>query len=239
MYKIFPLILFLTFSAFFTACTSIKSTELKEVTFEERNENGEIVVTEEDLHPKQLLTSKGNRTDPNLTLNDKSEIVTMYDGYGNKTQTRYFKGHSRVQLVVVRSGTDKTKQVFVYGFDDETIQMDDKFSEVALSGSGDEIANAAGLKTNRPFKSSLLSVKPTPIPNNKETETLSAESLTQTQQSEIVTPKEQTNDSKNSLDQIEQFTKENERFLTETDNNLAEKQNSQFNSKNKKRLSKK
>lgn len=239
MYKIFPHILFLTFSAFFMGCTSVESTEFKEVTLEDRNENGEIIVTEEDLQPKQILTSKGNKTEPNLTLNDKSEIVTMYDGYGNKTETRYFKGHSRVQLVVVRSAMDKTKQVFVYGFDDETIQMDGKFSEVALNGSGDEIANAADLKTTRPFKSSLLSVKATPIPSKVETETFPAESLAQTQKSETVIPKEQTKESGNDLNQIEQVAKENQKLLTKSEKSSVEKQDFQLNSRNKKRLPKK
>ena len=239
MYKIFPHILFLTFSTFFMACTTIKSSELKEVMFEERNEKGEIVVSEEDLQPKQISTSKGTKTEPNFTLNDRSEIVTMYDGYGNKTETRYFKGHSRVQFVVVRSGTDKTKQVFVYGFSEETMQIDDKFSEIALSGSGDEIADAAGLKTNRPFKLSTLSIKPTPIPSNMETVTFPAESLAQTQKLETVIPKEQTKESGNDLNQIEQFAKENQKLLTEFEKTSVITQDFQLNSRNKKRLPKK
>lgn len=239
MYKIFPHILFLTFSAFFMGCTSVESTEFKEVTLEDRNENGEIVVTEEELRPKQILTSKGSKIDPNVTLNDKSEIVTMYDGYGNKTETRYFKGHTRVQLVVIRSGTDKTKQIFVYGFDKETVQMEDKLSELALTGSGDEIADAAGLKMTRPFKSSALFANPTPIPSNTETENPPSESLTQTQQLETVTPNTPVNESRNTLGETEQFAKENEKLLTEVEKTSTEKQNFQLNSRNNKKLPKK
>lgn len=166
--KTFNCLSLLTLAAFFSACGSLRSTQMNEVSIQDANNSGDVVITNHDIKPKQVLKPKESRTEPKQILADESELVTMFDGYGNKTETRYFKGHPRLQLVQVRTATDETKQILVYGFGTEIVSMPAEFAAIALNASGDEIANIAGLKTTRPFKSSFASFTPTPTPMRSE-----------------------------------------------------------------------
>ena len=80
---------------------------MNEVKIEDKENTDNIVtITDEDLQPKQITTSKESRTEPTQILADKSALVTMFDGYGNKTEKRYFNSHPRIQLVQIRTSTD-------------------------------------------------------------------------------------------------------------------------------------
>jgi hypothetical protein len=89
------------------------------------------------------------KNEPLKILADKSELETAYDGYGNKSETRYFKNHPRLKFVMVRTAADGARQIFVYGYAGGPALMPEDFSEKALTAPADDIANAAGLKARR------------------------------------------------------------------------------------------
>ncbi len=161
--KIIISILLFSMAAGFSACTSVRSKPLKEIVFDDKNTTGEISITNEDLQQSSISNSADEKIEQSQTLSDKSELETRYDAYGNKIETRRFKNHTLVDIVVVRTATNKIKQIFVYGFGD-VVSMPEDFASTALSASSDEIANSAGLKTTRPFKSDFTIIAPTPIP---------------------------------------------------------------------------
>ncbi|CAN5399124.1 hypothetical protein BH10ACI1_BH10ACI1_07680 [soil metagenome] len=170
MFKFIFCILLLTSAVFFSACGGIKSTELPEVVINDNKPNtlNEVVITDEDII-NSTRNSNGNGLQATQTnsLADNSEIVTMFDGYGNKTEKRYFNNNSRLELVMVRTAVDGRKQIIVYGFGTEIITMPDDFAGIALNASADEIANAAKLKNTRPFKPSFITATLTPIPSSQ------------------------------------------------------------------------
>jgi hypothetical protein len=201
--KVFTFILLLSLAVTFPACTDVRSSELKEVSLEDENNLGDVMITDEDVQSKQVSTSKGIKTEPARTLADKSEIITMFDGAGNKTETRYFKGHSRLQLVIVRTATDETKQIFVYGFGTEVMPMPEEFAATALSGSAEEIANAAGLKQTRPFKSSFPTISPTPTSAKMPKKNRPVEILPQVQTEETTNQQPTTEETENPSDETQ------------------------------------
>lgn len=55
-------------------------------------------------------SSAGSRT-----LGDLSVVTTTFDGYGNRTETRVFKGDQRLRMVMVKTGAGDSGVVYVYG----------------------------------------------------------------------------------------------------------------------------
>lgn len=147
----------------------------------------EVVISDADLKNNSLnasadMTANQNRTEPIKILADKSELETSYDAYGNKSETRYFKNRSRLKFVLVRTASDGEKQVFVYGYGNDTKLMPEDFSELALTRSAEEIAAAAGLKNrigdtnklNNFLKKSESAPPAVQMPLNSPTQTLPA-----------------------------------------------------------------
>lgn len=73
---------------------------------------------------------------------DNSEITTTTDANGVKTQTRVFRGNSRVSKVVVTT-RDGNRTVRVYSASGEERELKSD-TEKALEATGDAIADAAG-----------------------------------------------------------------------------------------------
>ena len=103
----------------------------------------------DQIAAETAAAAAARKIEPLKILADNSELETAYDGYGSKSETRYFKNHPRLKFVMVRTATDGTRQVFVYGYASGPALMPEDFSEKALSAPADEIANAAGLKARR------------------------------------------------------------------------------------------
>lgn len=155
--KLRPLI-FLLLAAFssavLSACTTVESKTPEEVVIEDTSKGGnEIVINNSDIKTenKQISTSTESAQLPKRILSDGSNVETLIDGFGNKTETRYFPGHLRVRFIIVRTSVDGKQQVTVYGYGDDTKTLAD-LGDIALTASGDEIANAAGLFVTRTLK---------------------------------------------------------------------------------------
>jgi hypothetical protein len=74
-----------------------------------------------------------------------TEVYELYDGYGNKTETRVFKDHSRLTSVMVATTAKGEQTVEVYGQNGERVQLSANMADKVLSGTGDEVADAAGI----------------------------------------------------------------------------------------------
>jgi hypothetical protein len=94
----------------------------------------------------------------------------MYDSLGNKTETRHFKGHSRLRSVIITTSVDGRKQIFIYGFGTDVKTLSGETVNNLMTDSGDEIANAAGIYQTRSNKSSTNFMKPAkslqPLPSS-------------------------------------------------------------------------
>jgi len=151
---------FLVFSAiFFTSCAGEGQTEKK---FSAKNEvvikdkyktvnDGEIVIDGTDLEDKTapIATSQKSLKELPRTAFDGSQISTMYDGFGNKTEIRTFSNNLLVQSVIAKSFADGQKRIFVYGQNGEVKNLTEDYYEKALTAPGDFLANSAGIFTGR------------------------------------------------------------------------------------------
>ncbi len=140
-------------SVLFSACTNVESKTSEEVVFDSSSKpaNDEVVITDSDLKDKtnkQISTDRESTELAKRVLSDKSEVETLVDGFGNKVETRYFVGHPRLRLIILRTSVDGKQEATVYGYGTDTKIVED-LGDKAITGSGDEIANTAGLLATR------------------------------------------------------------------------------------------
>ena len=138
---------------FFSACTSAESKEQKEVVIDKSStgstKTDEVYITNADVKKvseenEQVSTTMSGGSVNKNTLSDSSQVDTLTDAFGNKTQTRYFTGNPRIRMLVMRTSVKGVQEVTVYGNGGDT-KLVNGLADRALSASGDEIADAAGL----------------------------------------------------------------------------------------------
>ncbi len=150
------LIMITVFAVIFTgACGSTASASKGgEVVLDDgyKTSGEELVIDDTAFREKttQVLMENEQSVAGTQTLPDKTEVETLIDGFGNKTQTRVFPGHPRLRFVILRTAIDGTTNVTVYGYGSDTVTLGD-LGDKALSASGDEIANAAKLYATRSY----------------------------------------------------------------------------------------
>ena len=149
------LLISIALSAFVSACSiSQASTEgRQEVVLEDSNagqQKDEIVITDADLKPKLLKNSfDSNSVGQTVTAGDKSKITTTGDAYGNKTETRCFANHPRLDCVMVSTSADGKKQTLIYPVGSGAKNISEDAAEKALTASADELADLAGITQTR------------------------------------------------------------------------------------------
>ena len=144
---IITLLLAVSVPTIFSACTNVES-KSEEVVIDSKSKASteEVYITNSDikgLSQPVSISQKGGQLDKRL-LSDKSEIETLVDGFGNRIETRYFQGHPRLRLVIVRTSVKGVQEVTVYGNAGAT-KIVNGLGDRALTASGDEIANSAQL----------------------------------------------------------------------------------------------
>jgi hypothetical protein len=114
-------------------------------------ENNEVLIEDNDLKQIQqaVVTSRPSTEQNNVVAYDGSKISVMLDGYGNKSETRYFENDARLQMVLVRTSVNGQKQIFIYGQNGEVKDLPPSMIDKALSMPAGELANAAGIVEGR------------------------------------------------------------------------------------------
>jgi hypothetical protein len=83
---------------------------------------------------------------------DNSNITVMVDNFGNKVESREFRFHSKILYVNITTTADGRREIKVWGKNGEIKILPDSMSARALTASGDEIANAAGIYSGRQMR---------------------------------------------------------------------------------------
>jgi hypothetical protein len=140
-------------AAFFSACTSVESKNSEEVTIEDKTNGSreEVIITNADVKDvnQQVSTTQATTKGAKRLLSDRTEIVTSFDGYGNKTEIRYFPGNARIRYVSLRTATDGSREVTVYAANGSA-KIVTELGDDALTLPGDQIANTAQISTTPP-----------------------------------------------------------------------------------------
>lgn len=153
--KIYLLVL-VVFSALISACTTGQASSggREEIVFDDGNSKqnkNEIVITDADINEKDLAAISGEKKPREQTViaDDKSKITTTFDTYGNKTETRCFVNHPRLDCVVVTTPANGKKQTLVYPVGSGAKNLPENEAGKALTASPDELANLAGISETR------------------------------------------------------------------------------------------
>ena len=111
----------------------------------------EIVITDADFNGKVLQSPSDQKKfeEQTVILEDNSKITTTFDGYNNKTETRCFVNHPRLDCIVVKTAVEGKKQITIFSVGSGAKHLDENSSEKALTASPDELANLAGISVTR------------------------------------------------------------------------------------------
>lgn len=167
----------IVFVSLLTSCANAgrnedESASAREVIFDDghKTEYGnEITISDSDLKGKEELGSIADKSfeETIKTASDGSKITTVFDRYGNKTETRTFNYNSRLTRIILLTSPAGEKQVFVYGQNGEMKALLGDSVDMVLTASPDEIANAAGVYGTRQTTFSVQSLQPLkPLPSN-------------------------------------------------------------------------
>lgn len=108
---------------------------------------GEIVIDDESFEGKEKAIETDGKSSQEITriAQDGSKLEVMYDGFGNKTETRYFYNNQLLRQILLRTRADGSRQVFVYGQNGTVESLPDNMLDKVLTAPASELANAAGI----------------------------------------------------------------------------------------------
>ena len=166
--KLQTILILLMFAAAVSSCSDSRAnSDPSAKTDASAEKNAETSGAQEQEAPGRpaLVTSQASSQDPAKMAADSSEINTMYDGFGNKTETRSFFAHSLIKLVMVRTASDGRKTAHVYGQNGQVKFLPENLVENAMTEPVDQIAHAVGITEGR---------KPNPSPTPEQLTTAQA-----------------------------------------------------------------
>ncbi|MGI8670811.1 MAG: hypothetical protein ACR2J3_13345 [Aridibacter sp.] len=114
-------------------------------------EGKEITITDEDFtdYKEIIKTVKESRQEAVKVLRDKSEVFVSYDGYGNKSITRFFSNDPLLKKIMLRIAADGRTQVFVYAQNGKVEGLPDNMINKILNSSAAELANSTQIYETR------------------------------------------------------------------------------------------
>lgn len=113
--------------------------------------SGEIIIEDRSLDETNNQTA-GTRAAPREIpkfIADNSRITTMYDGYGNKTETRFFDNNPLLNSIIIRTSAAGDKQIFVNAQNGAVGHLPQNMFDRALSASANDLAAAANIVEGR------------------------------------------------------------------------------------------
>ncbi len=160
----------------------------------------EVVFNDNLFHQQRNSTENytGKSREITQIAKDGSTVEITYDGFGNKTETRTFNGNPMLRLIMLRTGTDGSRKVFVYAKNGEIKTLPDDMLDRILTAPSGELASAAGIyqgiseepessQTNQPTTYTQLKPLPSsqfPIRNQQTETTLQQEAAKPSVESE-------------------------------------------------------
>lgn len=119
-----------------------------------------------------LVSSESSESQPKMSWAGTT-VVEMHDGFGNKVEHRTFPDNSLINLVVIRTPGKDQQSIEIYARNGEFRKLSVDKINLALQGTGEEIAAVVGI-TKTPIDSRSINGSPsttaqTQIQNSAET----------------------------------------------------------------------
>ena len=144
--------------AFSISCSSAKTEPIDaqkaEVVIEDgykTTDAGDLLIEDKDLKHVQeaVVTTTESSEQNNIVAYDGSKISVMLDGYGNKSETRYFDNDPKLQMILLRTSVNGQRQIFVYGQNGEVKDLPPSMASGVLTSTADELAKAADISEGK------------------------------------------------------------------------------------------
>lgn len=134
------------------------------------NARNEVVIDDVEFGGGQengIVSKTGSQETAKISA-DQSRIDTMYDQFGNKTETRCFKNDLRLKCVtLLTAAADGKMKVSVYGQNGEIKSLPAEMLGKSMTAPASEIANSAGIyqiyRQPKPISESAFSRTNTPL----------------------------------------------------------------------------
>jgi hypothetical protein len=121
-----------------------------------------------ELTRKPLQTTTKSYREQTRMENDNSVVETMYDAFGNKTESRVFHNDSLLKMIVLRTSTDGEKQALVYGQNGEVKTAPPTLLNKVLTTVAGEIAKAVEIFEGRKENAMLAKLQAPKTPPTEE-----------------------------------------------------------------------
>lgn len=171
MKRITLLILTISFLCLFSSCRLTKdydkTIDMPDFKIEDGKKGNEVVFDDSKIQEKnkQLSTFGEQPKDQNYTDKDGSSVRISFDGYGNKTITKYFFNHPNLKMMIITETTDGTKEAIVYGHNNEHKKLEVDDVNKIVTATGNEIASKAGITTiKRENSAPIIANNPQSLP---------------------------------------------------------------------------
>ena len=113
--------------------------------------------SEEIVIDEQSFTAAGDKSgaaragqrERDRIIADNSRITTMYDGFGNKTEIRFFDNHPLLTGLTIRTTPAGEKQVFLYAQNGSVGRVPENMFDRVLSAPANDLAAAANITEGR------------------------------------------------------------------------------------------
>jgi hypothetical protein len=138
----------------FSACSRSKNvtTNVTQLKSNDAPQNAvaaqEIQAKEDQVISTTPISDKSWESQPKMSWAGTT-VVEMHDGFGNKVEQRSFPNHSLLTMVVIRTPARSEQSIEVYGQNGELRKLPVDKINLALQGTGDEIAAAAGITNTK------------------------------------------------------------------------------------------
>ena len=140
--------------------------EDRDITFER------LTIDFTPYHEPPVIISNANHQESSRLIADGSQVNTLFDGFGNKTETRYFFNDPLIKFVIVKTSAKGEQQAFVYAQNGEVKSVPEEFLERIMFSGADEIAGKVEIYEGRKDKELLVNAGKTqvaqPIPTENQ-----------------------------------------------------------------------
>lgn len=107
---------------------------------------GEIIIDDSDFDNKKEAGSVARESSraTTRTIADGSQIETIYDSYGNKTEKRTFNNDT-LRFILIKTSAEGNRQIFVYGQNGDVKSLPENMTDKVLTASSNEVASSAAI----------------------------------------------------------------------------------------------
>lgn len=152
----------------FISCDNVKSESERKESLRNGSQRGitETVELYDQPAPPVRTTAKAYKETTKIE-SDNSLVETMYDGHGNKTESRYFNNNPVLKMVVLRTKANGETEAVIYGQNGDIKIAPPELAEKIMKSSAKDIAKAVEIKEGTIYNeipAMLAATKPTPEP---------------------------------------------------------------------------